>query len=104
LPRRPVFRARRVGQHEAERDQHGRLHWMTISARATTDGGIVIRSAFAVFSLTTSSNVVGCSTGRSAGFAPRRILSTYTAARCQAPGILVPYERRPPASGPSRYG
>src|SRR5262249_48324298 len=74
-------------------------HWMTMSARATSDCGIVMPSAFAVFSLTTSSNVVGCSTGRSAGFAPRRILSTYTAARCQAPGILVPYESRPPASG-----
>jgi hypothetical protein len=27
------------------------------------------------------SNFVGCSTGRSAGFAPLRILSTYVAAR-----------------------
>ena len=31
--------------------------------------------------LTTNSNLVGCSTGRSPGFAPLRILSTYAAAR-----------------------
>ena len=37
---------------------------------------IVSPSAFAVFRLITSSNFVGCSTGRSAGFAPLRILST----------------------------
>jgi hypothetical protein len=30
--------------------------------------------------LNTSSNFVGCSTGRSAGFLPFRILSTYVAA------------------------
>src|SRR5205807_42965 len=35
----------------------------------------------AVFRLNTSSNFVGCSTGKSAGFAPLRILSTYVAAR-----------------------
>ena len=33
--------------------------------------------ASAVFRLITSSNVVGCSTGRSAGFAPFRILSLW---------------------------
>jgi hypothetical protein len=37
--------------------------------------------AFAVLRLITSSNLVGCSTGRSAGFAPFGILSTYVAAR-----------------------
>src|SRR5262244_667339 len=49
---------------------------MTSSARARIDGGIVRPSALAVFRLTTSSNVVGCWTGRSAGLAPFRILST----------------------------
>ncbi len=34
----------------------------------------------AVFTLLTSSNFVGCSTGRSAGWAPLRILSTGLAA------------------------
>src|SRR5262245_57116866 len=38
-------------------------------------------SAFAVVRLMTRSYLVGCSTGMSAGFAPRRILSTKSAAR-----------------------
>jgi len=33
-------------------------------------------SALAVIRLMTRSNLVGCSTGKSAGFAPRKILST----------------------------
>ena len=40
-------------------------------------------SALAVFRLMTNSNFVGCSTGRSAGLAPFKILSTKTAARRQ---------------------
>src|SRR5215468_10069476 len=51
-------------------------HSSTWSARSRTDGGIVRPSAFAVLRLITSSNFVGCSTGRSAGLAPLRILST----------------------------
>ena len=39
--------------------------------------------ALAVLLLITNSNVVGCSTGRSPGFAPFKILSTYAAARFQ---------------------
>jgi hypothetical protein len=48
---------------------------------ARSDGGIVRPRASAVFRLMTRVNVVGCSTGRSAGLAPLRILSTYVAAR-----------------------
>jgi Transposase len=51
-------------------------YWITSSARASTAGGIVRPRALAVFRLMTSSNFVGCSTGRSLGFAPLRILST----------------------------
>ena len=51
-------------------------HSITSSARCNSDGGIVSPSAFEVFTLMTSSNLVGCSTGRSAGLAPLRILST----------------------------
>src|SRR5262249_18755917 len=51
-------------------------HWITWSARSSSDCGIVRPSAFAVFRLITNSNFVGCSTGRSAGFAPLKILST----------------------------
>jgi hypothetical protein len=43
-------------------------HSMTSSARARIDCGTVRPSAVAVLRLTTSSNLVGCSTGRSAGF------------------------------------
>ena len=51
-------------------------HWITASARSSSDCGILRPSAFAAFRLITSSNFVGCSTGRSAGLAPLRILST----------------------------
>src|SRR5437899_1099734 len=57
------------------------VHSMTLSARPSTGGGIVRPRAFAVLRLTTSSNFVGCSTGRSPGLAPFKILSTYVAAR-----------------------
>src|SRR5262245_39752756 len=48
------------------------INW---SARTRSVAGIGNPSAFAVFMLMTSSNFVGCSTGRSAGFAPFKILS-----------------------------
>ena len=60
-----------------------RAHSMTWSARPSSDWGIVSRSALAVLRLMTSSNFVGCSTGRSAGFAPFKILLTKTATRFQ---------------------
>ena len=56
-------------------------YWITSSARASSAGGIVRPSALAVLRLMTKSNLLGCSTGRSAGLAPLRILSTYPAAR-----------------------
>src|SRR5262245_39768364 len=61
-------------------------HSMTWSARASTDCGIVRPSALAVLRLITNSNLVGRSTGRSAGFIPFRILSTKYAARLCIPG------------------
>src|SRR5436190_15203786 len=45
------------------------------------DDGIVRPSTLAVFRLTTKSNLVGCSMGRSPGLAPLRILWTRSAAR-----------------------
>ena len=56
-------------------------HLITLSARASTFGGIVKPICLAAFRLMMNSNFVGCSTGRSAGLAPLRILSTYVAAR-----------------------
>src|SRR6516162_1506279 len=49
---------------------------ITSSARARSACGSVRPSALAVTKFTMRSNFVGCSTGMSAGFAPRRILST----------------------------
>jgi len=56
-------------------------HLMTLSARYTTDCGIVRPICLAVLRLITNSNFVGCSTGRSAGLASFSILSTNAAAR-----------------------
>src|SRR5689334_20368578 len=53
-----------------------RSHLITLSARASTLGGIVKPICLAVFKLITSSNFVGCSMGRSAALAPFKILST----------------------------
>ena len=53
---------------------------MTSSARARTTGGIVRPSALAVFKLMISSYLVGCWTGRSAGFSPFRMRAVYSPA------------------------
>ena len=45
---------------------------ITLSARATNVGGTVMPIALAVLRLITSSNLVSCRTGRSAGLAPRK--------------------------------
>src|SRR5215510_14602582 len=74
-----LLRARRERPRRraaVQRHELAPLHSITSSARASSVGGTSMPSAFAVVRLTTSSNLVGCSTGRSAGFAPRRILST----------------------------
>ena len=52
------------------------LYSITSVARTRIEGGTVRPSALAVFMLMISSNLVGCSTGRSAGLVPLRILST----------------------------
>jgi hypothetical protein len=51
-------------------------YWITWSAIKRSVGGNVIPSAWAVFRLITRPNRQGYSTGRSAGLAPFRILST----------------------------
>src|SRR5262249_9105322 len=76
-PRRERPRRRRTAQ---QRYELASFHSITSSARASSVGGTVRPSTLAVTRLTTRSNLVGCSTGMSAGFAPRRILSTYSAA------------------------
>jgi hypothetical protein len=47
-------------------------------------------SDLAVFRLISSSNLVGCSSGRSPGFAPLRILATYLAPRRARSGMSAP--------------
>jgi len=49
-------------------------HSITSSAMDSSDGGTSMPSALAVVRLSTNSNLVDCSTGRSAGFAPLRML------------------------------
>jgi hypothetical protein len=59
-----------------EQMQQTTSYSITSSARARKDSGILSPRASAVVRLTANSNLVGCSTGRSPGFAPRKILST----------------------------
>src|SRR3954462_987901 len=63
-----------------KRDELAPLHSITSSANASSIGGTSSPSALAVLRLITSSNLVGCWTGSSAGLAPRRTRSTYDAA------------------------
>src|SRR6266446_6622179 len=72
-----VFRRRAAEQC----DELAPFHSITSSARVSSVGGTSRPSALAVLRLMTISNFVGRSTGKSAGFAPFRILSTYVAAR-----------------------
>ena len=53
------------------------FHSITSSASATKFGGMLRPSALAVFILMTNSNLVGCITGRSAGFSPLRMRPVY---------------------------
>jgi hypothetical protein len=66
------------------------LYSITTSARARSVGGISRPSAFAVLRLMMRTNLTGCATGRSAGVAPLRILSTYAAAPRARSGIDGP--------------
>ena len=61
-------------QEETHAPQQG--YSITSFARTSKEGGTVRPSALAVLRLITSSNLVGCSTGRSEGLVPLRILST----------------------------
>ena len=73
--RRERPRRRRAAE---QRDELAPSHSMTSSARASTVVGISRPSAFAAFRLTTSSYLFGACTGRSGGFSPLRMRSTYS--------------------------
>src|SRR6266404_3151707 len=74
-------RADRIALSRRRNDRGSQCNHSITSARSRSDCGIVSPSAFAVLALITSSNFVGCSMGRSPGFAPLSILSTYCAPR-----------------------
>src|SRR5215472_386248 len=84
------------------RDELATSHSITSSARAISVDGIVRPRTLAVVRLRTRSNLVGCSTGMSPGFAPRRILSTISAVRLHWSRKFDPYDISPPVSTYSR--
>ena len=75
------FHQRPSGRAAQYHEELAPLHSITSSARASSEGGISRPIAFAALRLMTSSNLVGCSTGISAGFAPLRTRSTISAPR-----------------------
>jgi ATP-dependent DNA ligase len=75
---------------ECHEQRHRAVHSITSSANNRNSRGIASPSSFAVFRLKTSSSFVGCSTGRSAGLAPFRILFSRVAARRNRSGKLAP--------------
>src|SRR5262249_17591734 len=74
---RRLLRARRLRpcrrRAAEQRYELASFHSITSSARASSVAGTSRPSALAVVRLITRSNLVGCSTGMSAGFAPRKI-------------------------------
>src|SRR5262245_58943568 len=76
-----LLRARRErprGRAAEQRDELAPFHSITSSAIARSLSGISRLSAFAVPRLITNSNLVGCMTGRLAGFSPLRMRPAYT--------------------------
>ena len=73
---------RRPAQTVVGTDAKSPPHSITSSARLSSETGTLRPSAFAVLRLMISLNLVGCVTGKSAGLAPFKILSTYP--RCSA--------------------
>src|SRR5262252_5910347 len=74
-----LFLRCRIKLEERRRTRDGRskeTYSITSSARRRNDSWIARPMAFAVLRLIVSSNFVGCSTGRSTGFVPCRILCT----------------------------
>src|SRR5262249_20209732 len=77
-PRRERPCRRAAEQRDELAPFHIRGHSITSSALASSCGGTSRPSALAVCRLMTNSNLVDCTTGRSAGFAPLRIRPVYT--------------------------
>jgi hypothetical protein len=116
LPTSPLLRTggKRLGYHAAQ-NQHQFPLSITSSARASSDRGTVRPSAFAVFRLITSSNLVGClhrkigrprafeDLGDIAGSEPRVLEEVgpvaQQAAPCDETSLALPNRRQPVCDG-----
>src|SRR5262245_10382481 len=88
-----LLRARRERPRRraaVQRDELAPSHSITSSARASTVAGKSRPSAFAVLRLITSSYLVAACTGKSAGFSPLSMRSTYAAANRYCSTLLEP--------------
>ena len=87
------------------RSGHSAIHSITSSARARSAGGTVRPSSLAVSALITSSNVVDCTTGRSAGFAPLRMrrFGPIADSRWRTTGVACRQRARWPGQQARRY-
>src|SRR5262245_4388867 len=70
-------RRERPSRRAEQRDELPACHSITSSASESRLSEILTPSAFAVLTLITSSNFVGCNTGMSAGFSPFKIRAVY---------------------------
>src|SRR5215470_1221832 len=73
---RPRCERPRRGRATEQRNELAALHSITSSARRRKDSGIFSPIALAVVRFMTNSNLVGCKTGKSAGFSPLRMRPT----------------------------
>src|SRR6266511_3247631 len=85
-----------------QRDEIAANHSITASTRSKNASGIVRPMAFAVLRLIASSNLVGCSMGKSLGCLPCKILCTNLAPCRNAAGPSAPNDIRPPISANAR--
>jgi hypothetical protein len=89
----PLLRARRkrpCRRAAEQHDEHAASHSITSSARASSVVGTSRPSALAVLRLIASSYFTGACTGRSAGFSPLRMRSTYSVARRTGSSVSGP--------------
>ena len=77
---------------------HRFSYLVTLSALASTLGGVVRPICLAACRLMTNSNLVGCSMGSSPGLAPFKIYQYGCIARSRVSDWLGPYDIRPPSS------
>src|SRR6516165_4835084 len=75
-----LYSRKRTSESDMDRKQDLASYSIISSARERSEGGTVRPSAFAVLRLIANSYLFGACTGRSAGFSPLSIRSTYPAA------------------------